>query len=425
MKNKKKADSYILGNADPGNGEITVKKSRRLDILAIAGCIIMAIILWFYVIGNSSSDFERIIYSVPVNVVNTGSLSVLSGTGTSVDVTVKGKRSDVTKLTASDIQAEVNVSDITQAGRYKMSVSVTPPSGITLGSVSPSNVSIYLDTTSTISVPVQINLTDYILLDGYELNESDATANITDVKVTGPESALADVEAAQVTVHLGTVTSSVSYNGTIELINKNGDVINNPYVKMQTSSVTVSVPVYRYADIPIQVKYKYGYYNTSNAIISCEPETIRIKGETAAIENAECSVTLDEKQIASDTNYTFKIALSDGLTNVDKIETATLKIVHVGTTTASFNVSNITVNNPNRLNYRIETESLNVTLRGTAEALSALEADDIIASVDLSSLSNSSGTMTLPVTISVPSGDEANKTYEIGTYSVSVRIING
>lgn len=406
-------------------GNITIKSNRRSDILAIAGCILIAIGLWFYVIGNSSADYEQTIRDVPVDIINNSSLSLLSGTGSTVDITVKGKRNTIAKLSGEDVQAEVDVSDIAQAGRYKMAVSAVLPSGVTLESISPENVSIYLDTTSTISVPLEIKLLDYVLLDGYELSESEAEANVTEIQVSGPESALADVASAQVAVHLGTVTSSVSCNGTVELLNKNGDVITkNSYIKMQTSTVTVSVPVYKYADIPVEVNYKNGFFDDSNVDITCEPKTIRVKGETSAIDRALCSVTIDEKQITSDTSYTFKVALSDGLVNVDSIETATLTIKHKGTTTADFNVSDITANNPKGLKYSIETESFNVTLRGSSDELAKLSADDITATVDLSSLNSSVGTVSLPVTITIPSAS-GSKIYEIGTYSVQVRIING
>lgn len=64
------------------------------------------------------------------------------------------------------------------------------------------------------------------------------------LRYPGPEDVLKTVEAAEVSLDLGHISGSVSVTGNIVLVGKDGEEITNPYLKLQTSSVQVSVPVY-------------------------------------------------------------------------------------------------------------------------------------------------------------------------------------
>ena len=66
-----------------------------------------------------------------------------------------------------------------------------------------------------------------------------------------------------------------------------------------------------------------------------------------------------------------------------------------------------------------ETQSLTVTVRGKADLLKEVDADNVRAVVDLTDYANTSGTISVPVKIYI---DGFEKVGAVGTYTASVKI---
>ncbi len=402
-------------------GEISVKKNKTFDIIARIGCLILAFIIWYLVVSMDNTEYESSFSSIPVDISGDCELSVLSGTGSLVDVTVSGKRSVISKLEASDIKAYVSISGITTAGSYKLNISTELPNGVSLSSISSDSITVYLDNTVSTAVPVEIKLVNYMIEDGYELGESEASSSVSEVIVTGPEKALESISCARITLDLGHVTRSVTYTGGMALYDTSGNEVKNPYIKMQTTETTVTVPVYKLREVPLKLSYKYGYYNDSNSNVTINPSTVLLKGEVSAVDAVELKFDIDEKQITSDTTYKVNISLPDGIINVNGIESAEVSIKHIGTATKKIDIYQINAYNPNNLQYTVQTKKLSVNLRGNSSLLSTITEDDITAEVDLSAANQASGTVLVPVTFSF-SDQYSGNVYELGTYSASVKI---
>ena len=220
----------------------------------------------------------------------------------------------------------------------------------------------------------------------------------------------------------GSIGTYCASFGSIEF-DKSGAVITNPYVKLQTTEVSVYCPVYTYKEVPLTVSYKYNYYNASNVTITINPAAITIKGDPDELDriNSVSLTQLDEKKITGDLTQTATIVLPDGIDNVSGVSTATVSIVHKGTETRDLVVSNIVVTNPNNLNYSLDTASLTVKFRGAYSKLQMLSQSNIVANVDISYLTNSSGTVEVPVTFTIADALSAS-VYEIGEYKITVTI---
>ena len=384
---------------------------------------VIALRVWMYVAGNDNLIFERQITAVPVSVDNLSNipLSLISGGGNQIDVTVKGKRGEVVKLDADDINASVNAGSISNPGRYTLDVNVELPDGVTLVSKNPTSVTVYLDNTTSVTVPVDVKLKEYHLDAGYELGEP--VPSLTEISVSGPTAVLQTIKSARVTLpNLEYMESSKTVSGELILVDQNDEVISNQYIKMSTSVVNVTVPVYTTKTVPLAVDYKYGFFNDENAKITITPSEITLKGESSVLDAIDRLniMTIDEKTVGSD-KIVRPITLPDSVYSVSGEENASVQIEHIGTGWKNVVIDNFTVNNPNNLKYELMTQSITVTLRAPENYIPYITSNSVSAVVELDYDNTTVGTVAVPVKFELMEIYD-NKVYETGEYTVLVKI---
>lgn len=407
------------------NGDYNVKASDGRVYRAVAKilAVLAAFFLWMYVAGNDNLIFEREITAVPVSVDNLSNipLSLISGGGNQIDVTVKGKRGEVVKLDADDINASVNAGSISNPGRYTLDVNVELPDGVTLVSKNPTSVTVYLDNTTSVTVPVDVKLKEYHLDAGYELGEP--VPSLTEISVSGPTAVLQTIKSARVTLpNLEYMESSKTVSGELILVDQNDEVISNQYIKMSTSVVNVTVPVYTTKTVPLAVDYKYGFFNDENAKITITPSEITLKGESSVLDAIDRLniMTIDEKTVGSD-KIVRPITLPDSVYSVSGEENASVQIEHIGTGWKNVVIDNFTVNNPNNLKYELMTQSITVTLRAPENYIPYITSNSVSAVVELDYDNTTVGTVAVPVKFELMEIYD-NKVYETGEYTVLVKI---
>jgi YbbR domain-containing protein len=325
----------------------------------------------------------------------------------------------INNLDTKYITANADVGDIEIAGRYTRPITVSLPDGVTLTDKSVTSISVYMDNTMTKTVPVKASIKSYMIDNGYELGS--ATPNITEIKVDGPSAVLDKITAAQVSLELGHITNSVTVTDTLSLVDTDGNIVTNPYVKMQTTDVEVTVPVYITKEIPLEVGYKYGYFNDNTVKVTISPQSLRIKGDPVLLNSINRIILpLDEKKIITDT-VSQAISLPEGVINVYGTDTAKIYIKHIGTGIKDIVVNDFSVINPNGLAYELLDDFITVKVRGPSAYLPYISDSDIKATLDLSGFSNVSGTTSVAVTIEM-GGIYKDSVYEIGEYITTVKI---
>jgi len=111
--------------------------------------IIIAIVLWAYVIQVMDPTKKETIKDVPVQLLNEESLTTrglaLSGEAKyTVDVTIEGKRADLAKITADDIIANADLFGFSLGKNY-ITVVVSAPDGIDVLEVRPSKINVTIE----------------------------------------------------------------------------------------------------------------------------------------------------------------------------------------------------------------------------------------------------------------------------------------
>lgn len=404
------------GNA---RGEKSEDGGKRFRIFARVASVLIAFGIWAYAAENDTVRSEISLKGIPIAVSGeqSSTLSVISGYNNTLDLVLSGNKSIIRTLSSSDVTASVDISDYTSAGKYTVPISLDLPDGTSVVSQSLTDVSVYLDISTSVTVPVNVRYTNYMIEEGYELGEG--VPSESTVTVTGPKSVVETISYALAELDLGRIEKTVKMSSKLSLVDSSGETVTNPYVKLQTSEVTVTVALYTEKTVPLSVDTKYGYLTSKNSVITITPSSVTVKGEPSTLDALDeiTIATLDEKHLSGDT-MTQKIVLPDGVYMTDGTETATINVKHVGTSLRTMTVDNITVENPGGLSYELVTESVEVKLRGPTEALAELTSDSVKATLELSFDKSVTGSSSVPLKITV-AGDGI---YEIGDYSAVIKI---
>lgn len=398
------------------------------DWVAKILCLLIAFVIWFYVMQVDNPDHEETFYSVNVELTNAGvlegagGLSVYSGYGTTVDVTVIGQKSIINKLTGEDLRVTADVSVIKEAGMHSVPIDVKLPSGLSLSSVSQNTIQVYADEKSSTVVNIRAKITSFTMENQYLMGEPEPEYDT--VVVTGPKNALSEIAYAQVTLALGNISSSMTASGALVLMDSTGMEISNPYLRLARTEVKVNVPVYTTKTLPLTVQYKHGYFNDENVRVKITPSELTLRGDPGVLGDMTEFVvtTLDEKHISGDVTQMVVLELPDNVESADGIENVIVNVSHIDTHTRQFVVTDIDVTGAVGVDFEILTKSLSIVVRGTLSQLAQLKTSDFTATVDLSGYtSDSSGVITESAVIRIDSA-YADNVYEIGDYNVQVKL---
>ncbi len=415
-------------------GKKSGKNSQKENGITMVLCVIAAICIWFYVMSIDSPTATETFSSVGVTVVNDRDLSVemplapISGTGNVIEVKLKGRKTVLNDLRESDIEAYVDVSDVMTTGKGVYTVTVEAPEGTVIEDYYPKEITVYMDKRSSVTVPVQAHLEQYSLVSGYSVNLSSPTLSLESIQVSGPESELAKIDHARLTVSFpGTITRSFSSAGLLTLVDESGGEINTKYLTMSETEATARYHVYTTKTIDLSVAYKYGYFAENGTEVTIQPKSVKVKGTVEVLELLESQTvaTIDETLIAGDGVHSYQLKLPDGVELADANQGDTVS-VNIHFTKAQLNKVRITtagaeiINVPEGKKVEILDEAISVSIRGTSGSLLYMTAKDFSFIVDAAP-AVTNGDQYITASISIKGGNDASL-YVVGDYSVQIRV---
>lgn len=414
------------------SGSVAKKKPSLLYLILAVLC---AVFLWFYVAGVDTDMAEKKFTYIPIALENSDKLlsdkgfSVLSGHGATADITVSGRKADISKLKASDIVCWVDLDGVSAAGDTKLTVKYELPDGMSVVSCYPQTVTVYADESATVPVPVRINVISMTKPGDIEI--SAPVLSQTTVNVTGPAKLLETVKNATVSLDLGDVTNSFDILGTVMLTDSDGNKVESPYIKCAVNQITVSYKVYKTKSVPLKVDFLSGYLGEDDVNVKITPATVKLKGDPDVIDGLEFVdlKTFDESFLSAPVSNTAlsydSLVLPEGvqLNDPDVYKSGFDVELRLLNSSAEITVplsgENVTVIAPAGLDYSFDREALNLTFRGRADVLSALDPADIKLRIDLSSFNTEGIKSAVPVKVEFQSSSEA---YVLGEYFVTANL---
>ncbi len=421
-------------NEVAGGGALTARKSSSTENwITMLFCVFAAICIWFYVMSVDSPTATETFSSVVVSVINDRdetreSLTAISGMESVIEVTLKGRKTLLNDLNAEDIVASVDVSDVTVSGKGVYTVSVEAPSGTIIEDYFPKEITVYMDKRSIKSVPVECRLTDYTVSANFSLNVSTPTSlSVNAIQVSGPESELANVDVARMTLSPGTITQSFTGTAPLELLDENGNVINSRYLTLSASQATASYSVYTTKELSLAVDTKYGYFAENGTVVDIQPKKILVRGvvEKLADMTTHTVATLDETKITTDGIHGYELNLPDGIELVDaggqssvsvniRFDGSALKEVVIPASKIRF------INVPDGKRVERISEAIKVSVRGLKSETRYLSYQDFDVTADVS-LAASNGEQYIAVNAVLNDGNTA-ALYAVGDYTVQIRV---
>ena len=261
--------------------------------------------------------------------------------------------------------------------------------------------------------------------DGY-LNAG-TTISPRAVEVTGPEADISRIAQCIVSASFSgrPLTENQTIRSEIKLFDEEGHEIPKDRLTMESDSANVTVQVLKQKRLPLRFEYlnmpsgfprdDLRFEMTDNSILVAGPEEVVDSYEELQIGYVDLSeVTPGFVQV-------FDISLPTGFISVENLRSVGVSFSGEGLTEAYFNVSQITpVNVPINYDVTINTTQLfGVRIIGSSEVMETLTAKDIVAEIDFSERELSTGSSSLPVSISVPGRKLA---WAVGEYAAVVTI---
>ena len=265
---------------------------RENDVILRVFSLLMAIVLWAYVMNTDDVDRALPYEDIPVRLegvttLKESGLVVMSGTNETVSVKASGKGSlvqEVKKDYLNLITATASVAHITEPGEYKLSYQLVKDSvaeGITLSDKTPSQISVVIDRMNTASIPVEVSLVGE-LASGLSLDSVNASPDA--IVVRGPETILRQIKKAKVTYDISGVTTNMQTNVTYTLLDENGEAVTSSYLTPDTPSTTLNLSLRQQGAVPLTVTLKDSAYLKSYMVdAEIDPASIMLIGDPELI----------------------------------------------------------------------------------------------------------------------------------------------
>lgn len=410
-----------------------MEKQTKNKGLYMVLSVLVAIGLWIYVVGVQNPDSSGPVRNLPVTFVGTDvlesrGLMITSGLEQTVTLHVNGKRDVLLALSAETVSITIDVSSITQPGQYssEYQVSFNPPAGVSFSSLVttdryPQNVTYTVVRQATRSVPVRGTATGSVA-EGYQAGEFRFEPEMLEVR--GEEFKVNQIDYALVS--LDQEDMSETYNGDLPytFVTFTGDTIDPAELETNASLVRTTLPIFQLKEVELSVNLiPGGGAGKENVRYRIEPETIMVSGAPADLEPLK-EISLGDidlaKVLGSDT-LTFPISLASELTNVSGVTEATVTLSIEGLTTSTLEVDNIElIHCPNGYDGEPVTQTRQVQIRGTAEAVASVTASQLRIVADLENAVAATGTQTIPVKVYL---DGRSDVGVIGDYNIVVSIV--
>ena len=395
-------------------------------ILTIALSVVLALALWFYVVMFIGPEYQDTFRDIPVTFVGEPSsdLMIRNMEGHKVTLDLSGNRSDLNKLSASNITVTVDLSTVTEAGNRAYRYDVSFPGNVAKNAVIVQRqepAGIILEVDRVMEKPVDISVVyDGPLPENYVKTPD---PELEPVRIKGPENIINQIEYAKVIIQSDTVpTDDITGSFEYRFYDKNDKEVDasgiTPGQEDRTVSVTYPIRVTKEVLLGVDIKYGGGATeeNTSYVI---EPATITVSGKQAELKDLNVLMlgvidlsTMNENEIIHFSIEEKLKEISPNVKNASGDPEATVSVAFPDLTIKDFHVTQFqAINQPEGMVCSIRSNGMKVTVRGSKSVVEAMASSDITIIVDFTGVAL--GSQYLEVTAVIK-----NNPVDVGVYRI-------
>ncbi len=369
-------------------------------ILSLLLSLVVAFGLWLYVITVENPEYEKTYYNIPVVLQDKERLMerglMVSGDAPTVTLVLRGDRATLNSLNENNINVFANVANIDKSGTHQLTYSISYPGNVRANTVSTQSGSTDLITLKVENrmkkqvpvIPVNVGAS---LPSNFSLNIDKAYDM---VEVIGPESVVSQIQRAEIRLDLTGKTEDIQGEYPYILCDSAGNPVDMDDVTTNMDKVHLHVKIRLVKEITLKVEVIYGGGATEQTCtVKLDREKLKVSGSNAKLgkmtELVIGTIYLDEYSADDTITLNLKDILEEnGLVSVTGTEQVNVSIQFFRLITKTFTVKNITyVNAPSGFEVDIITEERIVTVRGPAEQIEAMQAENIELVVDFAGAS--------------------------------------
>ena len=270
-----------------------LKNNTILKILSL----LIAIFLWFYVMGEINPTTSQTFENIPVELLNVDTLdqrdlAIQGGANFSVDVVVEGKRADLNSLDKEKIKATADVFGYEEGENY-VPVSVQLPDNVSLGQIKTPKIKVILEELVSVYKQISVKFTGKTP-SGTE--PGNVSVSPTEIEVKGAKSVVNSVKAVQAEVKASEITDDEqSFSAVPVAVDGNHEPVYD--VSLSAESVEVQATLFYTKTVPMKVEIKGAVPSSYEMTDLSVPDEISIRGPKSAVEDIT-SVTADPVNIS-------------------------------------------------------------------------------------------------------------------------------
>lgn len=350
--------------------------------------LILAIILWSFVIGSENPTIKTTLYNVPITIENSEKLDdkglvLMNDYKKYTDVTVKGKRNQILNITSSHIRVIADVDNFNE-GTHLVKMKYEFPEGVSLANAP---LTIDLDIQKIIKKDFQVMIENKGELGENYILES-IVSSPEKITAVGPRSIMENVEKIVAEFDLDGVTNNIVTNVNVYPVDKNNKFVNDLDLGQNFVNLNATILEMKEVEIkPSTINDLSDDIRLKN--ISIIPNKLYIKGNVKEVDKVDFLETenIDLSKIRENKIIDIKLKLPDNiLLASDKIDIkANIEIDKMEDKEMEIPLSNIIMKNlsEDRKVEFISKDKFKVRLKGYEEDLRNLKISDLTITMDM------------------------------------------
>lgn len=368
----------------------------KKNILSILLSLAISFGLWLYVVTVISPEWEATYYNVPVELtgvehLNAQNLLIVSDPALSMDLTLRGSRTDLNKLSNANITILADASKITTAGEHKLKITFSYPGSIQSGMVevassAPQEISVTVAEQLSKTIAVEVYYTGSVPT-GYEVDKTNISMDHTTVTVRGPRDVVEQIDHAGIIVDVGGKMSTFVWDYPLILYSADDKpIVGSRHLTSNVEEVRTIVQINRVKKVSLTYEIDAANSGLLPEMVTVYPsvQEVTVMGSEAALEQlTELNLgTISLSNLTESTVLSYRLPLPNGVVCKDNIDAVFLEVNIPEMESKAFHISSFDVRNaPDGLGVEILGSPV-VEIWGPKEKLELLTDADVIGVID-------------------------------------------
>lgn len=397
-------------------------KGARTNFSLAFYSVIIACIVWFIISIALYPSVTRQIQDVQVSLDISGStasengLSIISCNLEHVNITVKGSRTQASKLNSDSFTAYIDTADISAPGKKNLPIKIRSKDNIPFEVVSifPSTVTVTLDKFETIEKVVEPKCPNITAVNGKVIYQAEHKCNPDKVKITGPSTQLEKIDKCYAFSDKKMVLdSSVDLpTDRLQLLTEDGTIIDQSMLDFNTSTFSINIPVLsqKTVQLSVQIVGSYADFDKDSLKFDMSADSITVASRNSQFEIGDSldigKINISDIDLGFSKSFNISNLLEEsGVINMSGIEDVVLTLDDSDLERKEFilDKSNIHITNKpggNEYDYEIMSQSVKICVVGPKDELAKLSPADFAADANLLNADTTVGNFYFDVTVS-------------------------